>query len=191
MHTSLHTHRSQMTSSYHRRGSEISPVAMAVPCLNENRRLFPSSQSHDPWTLDLGSPTWPHLYCQTLDSLILCYKQDARAANISQMSVSGLGSAFIFVGFKLRAVWPLKWKLIGWKSNLRLGWCHGSHRKNPDSRHIKDDKMLSTNLLVPRNCFAKENWSEVKHAHILRAPIAKNKLYLKLFQPFHFLWNGL
>jgi len=129
--THLYTHRSQMMSS---QGS----VGMAVPCLNENRRLFPSSRSHDPWTLDLGSPTWPHLYCQTLDILILYYKQAARAVNISQMSVSGLRSAFIFLGFKLRAVWPLKWKLIGWKSNLRLGRCRGSHRNNPDSEHIKD-----------------------------------------------------
>lgn len=81
--------------------------------------------------------------------------------NTSQMSVSGLSSAFIFLASKLRAVWPLKWKLIGWKSNLRLGWCCGSHWKNLDSAHIKDYKMLSTNVLVPQNCFAKENWSEV------------------------------
>ncbi len=34
-------------------GIRDQPVAMAVPCLNENRRLFPTSLSHDPWN------SWP------------------------------------------------------------------------------------------------------------------------------------
>lgn len=122
----LHT---QMSSD--RQGSEISRSLWLCHVWMKTGGFFPPVCLMIPELLTLGQQHG--LTSTAKDLTVWLYITNMQPElqtwhNTSQMSVSGLGSAFdIFLGSKLRAVWPLIWKLIGWKSNLMLGRCCGIH----------------------------------------------------------------